>query len=161
MTTGPCAYESERRARRVLCVSRIGRARIPIETRGARWLYVRCPDVSVCSSDVRRCAARGGTDGERVGVCSRSARVCAQGRLFAMLRDIVRDDYVASGARPGRPLFASDLRHGLFCGVRARPNNADDADDGGFRAFRRAEKRKKMGEQCGKHRIFRGGCKRA
>jgi len=73
--------------------------------------------------------------------------VCARGRLFAVLRDIVRDDYVAGGARPGRPLFAGDLRHGLFCGVRARPDNDNDADDGDFRAFRHAEKRKKMGEQ--------------
>lgn len=71
--------------------------------------------------------------------------MCARGRLFAVLRDIVRDDYVAGGARPGKSLFASDLRRGLFCGVRARPddNDADDAGDGGFRALRHAEKRKR------------------
>ena len=69
--------------------------------------------------------------------------MCARGRLFAMPRDIVRDDYVAGGARPGRPLFAGDLRRGLFCDVRARTDDNDADDDAD--ALRRAEKRHEAG----------------
>lgn len=65
------------------CVSRIGRTRIPIETRGARG-YMCDVSTSVCSSVFRR-AARSEADGERcrVSMCVPGARVCARGRPFA------------------------------------------------------------------------------
>lgn len=65
------------------CVSRIGRTRIPIETRGARG-YMCDVSTSVCSSVFRR-AARSEADEERcrLSMCVLEARVCARGRPFA------------------------------------------------------------------------------
>lgn len=69
--------------RSTYCVSRIGRTRIPIETRGARG-YMCDVSTSMCSSVFRR-VARSETDVEwcRVSMCVPRERVCARGRPFA------------------------------------------------------------------------------
>lgn len=98
MMTSHGANESERRGRcrgrgrRVLCVSRIGRTRIPIETRRARG-YMCDVSASMCSSVFRR-VARSETDGERDAgyPCVFRERACArEGGHSRVLRDIVRD----------------------------------------------------------------------